>query len=597
MAEQPVRVVYDVQGAAEGAAAIDALKRATLEHAASAEGGAQSTEGYERALATTSAQVAELKTRQDAANASTNAASQGFGTLAQQGVALAQRFAGVANAAAGLLDRLGGPGSGGGAHLFGSIASNVAQFSSLGMMLGPGGALLGGLAGAALAIHELADANDRDAESARAHATALMQVVTAARAVRAQSNIDASIAEGGPVLATSGIDDSALAMAAESRMARITELEREADGLQEIVTRNEGSLLGDLTVDDRMVEASIARVREIGDEIARVRGELANIGTETGRREGEAIASENAGTGHGTSGGTSPARGGGGGGGAEDRVAELAAIYAQWEATEDAFYDAREARIASFYDEINNESAEAVAERINSELNEHEAGWNRRVAMEQEKQDLLVSIAEEAAEAKRLAMMSAEERAREAAAAAAQDAQEEAEARIMMIVDMGSSLAKGLGGAFMSAFEGAIEGQEDFGQAMAKGTKQLLMQFGMTMVAEGIGALFTGIGNTILNPPAAAAKYVEGAGKIALGVGLGATGAAIPTGGGAPPAPRAERPRVDQAPGGSGAAAGPMIVHLNAPTILGGTDAEVGRLFERVRVAGVRRFGSEGGDR
>lgn len=149
--------------------------------------------------------------------------------------------------------------------------------------------------------------------------------------------------------------------------------------------------------------------------------------------------------------------------------------------------------------------------------------------------------------------------------------------------------ANAIGGAFADAFGAAIQGQEDFGTAFVKGAKQQLLQFGIGQVAEGAGALLSAVGFLFTNPPAAAGKAVEGAGKIALGVSLGAAGAAIsvpaPAAGGEDRAPRMGPSSTE---GGGG---GNVIVNMNSPLVTAGTEAQLGRNLSRTISGSARRFG------
>lgn len=161
--------------------------------------------------------------------------------------------------------------------------------------------------------------------------------------------------------------------------------------------------------------------------------------------------------------------------------------------------------------------------------------------------------------------------------------------RIEEQVEAWTSAGERIGGVISSAFTSAIQGQEDFGVAVVKGFKSIAIEFGGQMIAEGVGALFTAIGSTVLNPPAAATKAAEGAGKIALGVGLGAAGAAIPvpsSGGGAQAKPPRLGPSANDAPGG-----GSVVVNMNAPAVVTGTQWEVGREIGRALRGSERRFG------
>lgn len=148
--------------------------------------------------------------------------------------------------------------------------------------------------------------------------------------------------------------------------------------------------------------------------------------------------------------------------------------------------------------------------------------------------------------------------------------------------------ANAIGGAFANAFGQAIQGQADFGEAFIKGSKQMLIQYGTGQVAEGVSALLSAVGMAFTNSPGAAGKAVEGAGKIALGVSLGAAGAAIST----PAAPSGEdkAPRMGPA-ANDGAAGGNVIVNMNSPFVTAGTRAQLGRDMARTIGGASTRFG------
>ncbi len=564
-----VQVRYEVTGAQEGAAAVHELALATLEHAHAQTTTAESAEAYDRAIASVKEQLTSLKTAQDGTNNSVRAGDQGFDQLAQRGVVLAARFAGVANAAAGLLDRLGGPGSGASGHLLGSVFSNIAQFAALGAMLGPAGAVVGGLVGATTAVYNLVEAHNDGEAAAREHVAALDAVAAAARAARAALTEERNFEAGGLALTEMSTDDIAA-----RRERALVELGESGTPEDRAAHRSLGRELSDEE------ETRLARLAATGNEAARARVEaertrdaarelVATLDEELARRNeiaGVEAARQPLSA-------PLPPRHGGRrrtSGGAEEPV------------DEGAFLEASGIEAEARGLELLAERRERDRERDREWAEEDARDAERRIGELE-----AIALARHQAELDRIAVERGE---REKADRAAMEALEEQTA---MLEDVGDTV----GGIFAGAFSAAIQGQEDFGTALAKGTKAALINFGTTMVAEGIGALFTGIGNTVINPPAAATKLAEGAGKIALGVGLGAAGAAIPTGGGSAPSARAERPRVDQAPGSGAGAQPPMVVQLNAPTILGGSEQEVGRLFERVRVAGVQRYGAAGGDR
>jgi hypothetical protein len=157
------------------------------------------------------------------------------------------------------------------------------------------------------------------------------------------------------------------------------------------------------------------------------------------------------------------------------------------------------------------------------------------------------------------------------------------------MVGTAANLGSQIGGTIYDAFQTGAKGQEDFDVAMVKGFKNLAVQFGGQMVNEGIAALLTAAGNTVANPPVASTKAAEGAGKLALGIGLGAAGAAIPvpsSGGGE----QARPPRLGPT-GSEGASGGSVIVNMNAPAVVAGTRAELGREIGTTLRDARNRFG------
>jgi hypothetical protein len=109
-------------------------------------------------------------------------------------------------------------------------------------------------------------------------------------------------------------------------------------------------------------------------------------------------------------------------------------------------------------------------------------------------------------------------------------------------------------------------------------------------VAEGVGALLTAVGASALRPDVAATKALEGAGKIALGIGLGAAGAAVPVPSGASAPSQSSTPRLgpessDRGVGGS------VVVNMNAPAVVTGSVAQVGRSISRTVTQAQLRYG------
>jgi hypothetical protein len=191
---------------------------------------------------------------------------------------------------------------------------------------------------------------------------------------------------------------------------------------------------------------------------------------------------------------------------------------------------------------------------------------------------------------RRGAEVNAEAAAAERLADKQKELHDEQMARIQEQVDAWSAAGQKIGSTLYNAFQTAATGQETLEVAVVKGFKNLAIQFGGQMVNEGIGALLTAVGNTVANPPMAATKAAEGAGKLALGIGLGAVGAAIPVpaaGGGS----QASTPRLGPQGSGEGGGSRSVIVNMNAPAVITGSRAAVGREIGGALEDARNRFG------
>ena len=471
----------------------------------------------------------------------------------------------------------------------GALVGRMGQFASVGLQLGtvfgPTGAVVGGILGATVpALLALSDeltgvsaAQDAAADFARQHAdelareareatTATTRLGELTRAMRAR-RLEQTSAETLQRLEAGDIrsaDDARL----RAEMAR-----QEADRASRLAPLAAGGAT--LTQESRIALENARMTAALGGIFqASVEDTVASL-------ESFADRTEEGGSGSGR---------GGRGGGARDTAAR------DKERARDTAARDKERRAEMEFQSI---LAEIEGRRYDAELERREAeAAHMREMLE------LAELGEKRKreESERVAREYADTRAREAADARAREAEErrvdaQRQARVRLwrglSEEMASATLEGanaIGGAFAGAFEQAITGQESFDVAFAKGAKQALIQFGTGQVAEGIGALLTAAGNIIINPPAAATKAVEGAGKIALGVSLGAAGAAIsvPAGAGAS-ADRA--PRLGPSESDRGSSSAPVIVNLNAPSIVTHTRASLGRELGRTLDASQRRFG------
>lgn len=224
-----------------------------------------------------------------------------------------------------------------------------------------------------------------------------------------------------------------------------------------------------------------------------------------------------------------------------------------------------------------------AADRARAALEEAEAEGKRQQRERAEREAMVLASKEE------LRLTEEKAAANERAAKAIEQQRILTESLASSAANVGGAITSGIGGAFGKAFEAAITGQEEFGKAFEKGMKSLLLQLGTQYVAEGVGALLTAAGNVPWNPPLAAAKAIEGGGKIALGVGLGAAGAAINTGAPAAQGPAA-RPQTNFAGSDAPKSRG-VTINMNAPSVLGATHYDWGRSAGQHILAAQRRMG------
>jgi hypothetical protein len=552
MTERDVRIRYTVEGTSEAHASVEQLAQAFQQQLAPATAAATgATEAYEQEIASLRAQVTELRGEVDRGATSHAAMAGAARESTQRAIEFTQRLSGAASAVQSLSAQLGV--QGGAAGLIGSLTASAAAGAQLGGTFGPQGALVGGILGAAIpAITMLIQRQDDATLAATRHAEA---VTTLANALEQQTTSARRAADVAAGVFGSDTSTSDLAQIQRERLAAITLLEQQRGEVASAPVRRTrtGALEGG---------ASPERLRQIDEQIAQARRELDGVQREIERRtqpQSSGIVVPGADRrGLGLERIVTPPRSGArrptlddlmGGTASREDIIGLDSGPSAVEQSETV--DARRSRVRRQREEREREEyAEYEASRREGEL-KHE--------------DLLDEKRRENHEAQLTRMQQ----------------------QTAILADTSSTI----GGVFANAFESAISGQEDFDDALVKGTKTALINFGTTMVAEGAGALLTGVGNTILNPPAAATKIAEGAGKIALGVSLGAAGAAINTGGA--PAAKPERPSrsgTDSRSGGDGATGGVTIM-MNAPTVLGGTQAEFGRNAGRSLRAATRRYG------
>lgn len=149
----PIQIPVRFEGAEQGAALMEALTRSL--------GGLQQSTTAQASAAEQYAQ------RQASVNSAVQAGATTAAQYTQQAISFTMRLQAAASAVQSLASSFGDTNSSAG--LVARTAASIAQFAQLGNMLGPGGAVAGGIVGGIIpALQSLREASDRAADSAQA---------------------------------------------------------------------------------------------------------------------------------------------------------------------------------------------------------------------------------------------------------------------------------------------------------------------------------------------------------------------------------------------------------------------------------------------
>lgn len=490
--------------------------------------------------------VETLGERAGQATTQTRAASAQLEQLARAGQTGAQRLQGVAGAIQSVVSAFGGRDRTAG--MVSSVAGATAQFAAMGAMLGPGGTVLGGLAGLVVGIRQAVSANEDLEASTRRAREELSRLASQRLADRAAETLDRDISRGS--IAEAGAAD--LERAREERRIRLEQLETELD------TRVESERAARRALEGVGREVSEDRRRNFRDDLERMRDEARDLRREIGNIDSELVGRSGA---LGTSDGGASGRGGGGGrrdGRAQrgdeqgfgdpfridadavsqnDRLAELAAE--RLALVEDTL--AKEAR-------LRDEAVEEERKRAEEEL----AIWQRQ-----------------AAEMERLGQQQEEER-------------RAADERALEMREQTATELTGMFGDVTSAFGKTIAsiatGEKSAGDAF-KGLAAAFLEMISQYATLKAGTEFAEAG-------ASFARYDYGGGALHIAAGVAFTGVAIATGVGASAinqAPQAPA-RPEAVPGSIGAGrGGDTIIMWNSPVVTAGTHAELARTIGSMR--------------
>lgn len=242
--------------------------------------GEQSAHRAGQAVADLTAKERTLTTTTREAGAAQTAAGNASAGFAQQAIALGSRIASTGMAIQGMIGQLGV--SSHTAGLIGSITQASVAGAQLGLALGPGGALVGGILGAAIpALTSLIQHQNDAATAAREHRTQLEQLADTTLAGRRAESRQRDISEG--VFGSDTTGDQ-LTHEREVRRLQIEDLDESVD--RQIAAQQEYA--NTVHARGETFERLQARLQEgIADEraqIAQLRQEVENIDTEIERR-------------------------------------------------------------------------------------------------------------------------------------------------------------------------------------------------------------------------------------------------------------------------------------------------------------------------
>jgi len=563
-----VGIQYDITGASQGAEQIERLGAAVQATDRQVSASGEQIEALTRAMTTLTQATTLVAEGQGGVARATRESAEATTNHATAAIAFVQRFQAATAAIEAMSSAFGGHSDE--ARLLGRTAQSIASFAQLGATLGPQGSLVGGIIGAAIpAFQQMEEAQQGNVDMAARLTRSLDDIISASERAYAAETRRQQLerGQGTPVAQAAFATESSnrvglITAALGGDAAAIRELRRqglspESDSDPSIVDRLMEAAGGQAAV--HITERERARLEELRQHaVSTFEQRLQLVGVAIDDAEKEVA-----------SGGGNRGQRRQGGGGARARGPtddqRFRTLVAGLAGGREGEQDAELGR--------QNGTAAGIGQFVGGGQGD---GPGASRADEQRRRGIVSLQA--------LERHGHEERMRQ---------QREYLASIQDELSTLDSLGQKIGSTFAVAFESAISGQEDFGTAFAKGSKQVLMQLGEQYIAEGAGALLTAAGNLILNPPAAASKAIEGAGKLALGVGLGAAGAAIPTpsAGGAGDS-KAASPHVSSSQGGgSNRAQPPIVINMNAPSVIGGTTLQWGRDAQRSIQQARQRYG------
>lgn len=479
-----------------------------------------------------------MSDRSSAAARATEQLSARQTAAATAAIAFGQRLAAAGAAVQGLMSALGVEGQAAG--LIGKITQTSTAMAQLGATLGPQGALVGGILGAAVpAMVELFNATDRQAEAARNAARAAEEERVAQEALtdRILAQFNARRQVQALMRGEGYASPEAARQAAASAATTISDLE----GMVERIRRT-GEQLG--------VDTS-ERVRALEDRIARERGLLAGA---TQAEERLVSAAEAA-----------PAARRGGGGRRRAETPQAAAV------------DEGDA-MAVVRDIIGEQNA---ALREQAELKEELIGIT-------DKQRGVEEAAAAARAEQHEVELERQAELKDALIESADKQREVADRQRQEYQAVTGVIAGGLNDALQAIIAGNKTAEEAFTGLLASFLKYISEQSMLKAIYEYAEAIAS----------FASYRYDQGAQHIAAGIAYTAVAVAAGAGSAALSAPSSkgageEKPASPESGRGDGGkGGGDIVINYNSPVVTAGTRAELGRDMAGMIRAGTQRYGT-----
>lgn len=528
--ERRIRTVFEVAGAEAAAEAVERLAEAFTEtELAEVEANAQ-TLAFEEAIASAEQEARRFAATQSRTSSATSQLSGAAREGTQQAMLFTQRVQGAATAAQALAQAIGAEGAG--TALIGRMLSLSSVGTQVGQLFGPTGAVVGGIAGLATA-------------TIPALIEALFGVPPAQEIVEAATNRTTQALQAEAQAARDAVGELNAFLTAASTAGRRREAQRGEEAIRDLIAQRDRLRGTGRAIDALEAQGLDDRIRQLSRQVQEELDEIASEEQQLRRAAQQRQASS------------------------RDALAEEQAA---WEAYNTAVLrglqqeqEARQRRI-----ELMIETGRKAREEGDRLIAEMVRVHNKRIEVGDEQREREREAHDEARRQNELLI----ESNREAYQKSRDDTAETA-----ALVDAAS---RGMASAISEVIAGTKSAEDAF-KGLLAGFLQTIAEQALTKAAfeyaEGVAAF-------------ARQDYAGGVQHVAAGVAF--TGVAIATGAAAgalsAPSPQADRP--DRArPADDTGGRTVYVNNWNAPQVVAGTEADVGRTLDRLGRRATQRFG------